>query len=196
MVDEKSQENKVISLRESWFDCPYTKGSFIHLIGGFDAAGQCVVDDSQNMIILHPDHLLSATVVADSFTCNRRAVLQDRVKATSDPSRPQVYGHILHEIFQEAMKANRWELDWLNSKIDDVLPKYMESLYTIHVEPSEATEYLASKMPALKAWASLFVRSRPTVSTLFCTSLSAISMADLILRVTLSWKTDTGPTPS
>lgn len=94
------------------------------------------------------------------------------------------------------MKANRWELDWLNSKIDDVLPKYMESLYTIHVEPSEATEYLASKMPALKAWASLFVRSRPTVSTLFCTSLSAISMADLILRVTLSWKTDTGPTPS
>ncbi|KAK2755903.1 Tripartite DNA replication factor [Arachnomyces sp. PD_36] len=162
VLDEKTQENRVISLRESWFDCPYTKGSFIHLIGGFDAAGQCVVDDSRNMVILHPDHLLSATVVADSFTCNRRAVLQDRVKATSDPSRPQVYGHILHEIFQEAMKANRWDLKWLNSTIEVVLGKYVESLYTIHVGMEEATEYLTSKMPALKAWADLFVRSRPT----------------------------------
>lgn len=165
MLDEKSQENKVISLRESWLDCPYTKGSFIHLIGGFDTAGQCVVDDKQNMIILHPDHLLSATVVADSFTCPRRAVLQDRVKATSDPNRPQVYGHILHEIFQEAMKANRWDLDWLNSTIETVLPKYLESLYLIHVEIPEATEHLTSKMPMLKEWADSFVRSRPTVST-------------------------------
>jgi DNA replication ATP-dependent helicase Dna2 len=163
--DEKTEENKVISLRESWFDCTYTKGSYIHLIGGFDTAGQCVVDDNENMVILHPDHLLSATVVADSFTCNRRAVLQDRVKATSEPSRPQVYGHILHEIFQEAMKANRWELDWLSSMIQTVLAKYVESLYTIHVDFPEATEYLTSKMPALQAWADLFVRAKPMVSS-------------------------------
>ena len=80
--DEKNRLLKLILLRQSWFDSRCTKGSYVHLLGDFDRTGQCIVDDANNMIILHPDHLISATVVADSFTCTRRAVLQDRVKAT------------------------------------------------------------------------------------------------------------------
>ncbi|WEW61569.1 DNA replication endonuclease-helicase Dna2 [Emydomyces testavorans] len=160
--EERTKKNRAIALRESWFDTPCKKGFYIHLVGDFDAAGQCIVDDANNMIILHPDHLISATVVADSFSCQRRAVLQDRIKATSDASKPQVYGHILHEVFQEAMKANRWELDWLKSLIETTLPKYLEQLYQIHMEPSEAAEYLQTKMPALRAWAEVFIHNQPT----------------------------------
>jgi DNA replication ATP-dependent helicase Dna2 len=115
------------------------------------------------MIILHPDHLISVTVVADSFTCQRRAVLQDRVKATNDATKPQVYGHVLHEIFQEAMKANRWDSDWLNILIKKILIRYVESLYEIHVELSEAADYLMDKMTALRAWVELFLRVKPSV---------------------------------
>ena len=121
------------------------------------------MDNTNNMIILHPDHLISVTVVADSFTCQRRAVLQDRVKATSDASKPQVYGHVLHEIFQEAMKANCWDLDWLNVLIKRILVRYVESLYEIHVELSEAEDYLMDKMTVLKSWAELFLRLNPSV---------------------------------
>ncbi|EEH08040.1 conserved hypothetical protein [Histoplasma capsulatum G186AR] len=160
--EEKTNNNRAISLRESWYDTPCAKGSYIHLIGSFDLMGQCVVDNSENLIILHPDHLISATVVADSFTCPRRAVLQDRVKATSEANKPQVYGHILHEIFQAAASANRWDLNWLREVISSTLEHYVESLYEIQVEFSEATEYLMSKMPALQAWAETFMRSHPT----------------------------------
>lgn len=161
--DEKTKQKKSITLRESWFDSPCVKGSYIHLIGNFNRAGQCVVDDSNNMIILHPDYLISVTVLADSFTCQRRAVLQDRVKATSDASKPQVYGHILHEIFQEAMKANRWDSGWLNIVIKRILVRYVESLYEIHVELSEAADDLMAKMTALSAWGELFLRFKPSV---------------------------------
>lgn len=153
-------------LRDSWFDTPCAKGYYIHLIGDFDTVGQCIVDDANNMIILHPDHLISATVVADSFSCQRRAVLQDRVKATGGASKPQVYGHMLHEIFQEALKANRWDLNWLRDLIGRILPKYLESLYEIQMEPSEAASYLQTKMPALRDWAMSFLRNQPTVSVL------------------------------
>lgn len=122
-----------------------------------------MVDDANHMIILHPDHLISATVVADSFICSRRAVLQDRVKATSEASKPQVYGHILHEVFQEAMKANQWDLEWLQATTETILKSYIESLYEIHVEVAEAVDYLMSKMPELKAWAEVFVASKPSV---------------------------------
>ena len=150
-------------LRQSWFDSPCTPGSFVHIIGDFDNAGQCIIDDANNMLILHPDHLISATVVADSFSCTRRAVLQDRVKATNESNEPQVYGHILHEIFQEAMKANRWDSDWLAMTIEAIASRYLETLFEINVEMAKAIEYLKSKMPELQVWAELFVTARPKV---------------------------------
>ncbi|TPX20400.1 Tripartite DNA replication factor [Coccidioides immitis] len=159
--EERTKQNRAITLRESWFDMPCKKGFYLHLIGEFDTTGQCIVDDANNMIILHPDYLISATVVADSFTCQRRAVLQDRIKATSEASKPQVYGHILHEIFQEAMQANRWDFGCLRGLIDETLPKYLESLYEIQVDVPEAKAYLQAKIPALKAWAEVFLRCRP-----------------------------------
>jgi DNA replication ATP-dependent helicase Dna2 len=115
------------------------------------------------MLILHPDHLVSSTVVADSFGCIRRAVLQDRVKATSDSSAPLVYGTILHEIFQAAMLANRWDTEWLSDLIENIARRHLEYLYTIKLQVPQAVEYLQSKMGELQAWAEVFVSSQPKV---------------------------------
>lgn len=115
------------------------------------------------MLILHPDHLISSTVVADSFSCIRRAVLQDRVKATNDTSEPLVYGTILHEIFQAAIMANQWNSEWLATAIHDIASRHMEELYIIRVQVSKAVEYLSAKMPELQAWAELFVSSKVNV---------------------------------
>ena len=135
------------------------------------------------MLILHPDHLISSTVVADSFGCTRRAVLQDRVKATSAASPPQIYGHILHEIFQEAMKANRWDSEWLNQLIERVVQRFLESIYEIKLEVAEAIRHLKSKMPELQAWAQLFVSAKPKVSD---AGTETISTTDCGSRVPLS----------
>ncbi|KAL9604493.1 MAG: hypothetical protein Q9219_000458 [cf. Caloplaca sp. 3 TL-2023] len=158
---EKLKTTKVITLRQSWVRSPCHPGSYVHLVGNFDNAGQCVVDDKQNMIILHPDHLVSATVVGDSFSCTRRAVLQDRIKSTNDSSEAQVYGHILHEIFQEAMKANRWDDDWLHTTIENIVSHYLESLFEINVDPIKAVHQLKSKTAALQSWAEIFVSTKP-----------------------------------
>ena len=109
------------------------------------------------MVIVHPDHLISATVIGDAITCLRRAVLQDRIKATSPPQKPQVYGHILHEMFGEAMKLNRWDWETFRKIIDQILPTYLESLYEVGVSLSEATDHLMSKTSSMRAWAELFV---------------------------------------
>lgn len=117
------------------------------------------------MLILHPDQLISATVVADSFGCMRRAVLQDRVKATSEASPPLVYGTMLHEIFQEALLANKWDLPFLSKVIDRIAEKHVEDLYTIKIGMASAKEHLQSKMIELSYWAKSFVSSKPNVST-------------------------------
>jgi DNA replication ATP-dependent helicase Dna2 len=154
---------KTVVLRGIWFDTPATTNAFVHIIGKFQRNGQCIIDDNNNLLILHPDHLVSSTVVADSFGCVRRAVLQDRVKATSDSSAPLVYGTILHEIFQAAMLANRWDTEWLTELIENTATRHLEDLYTIKLQVSQAVEYLQSKMGELQAWAELFVSSKPNV---------------------------------
>lgn len=155
--DERTQNRYIVCLRQSWYDTRCTKGAYVHIIGDFDRCGQCIVDDENNMIILHPDHLISATVVGDSFTCTRRAALQDRVKATSRATAPSVYGQIIHEMFGEALRLNEWSRDTFAGIVQKLLPMYLESLYEIGVTVADAREYLLGKTPELIGWAHVFV---------------------------------------
>lgn len=157
---EKTKELKTIHLRGGWIETPVAEKAFVHIIGTF-VHNKVIIDDEHNMIILHPDHLLSSTVVADSFSCTRRAVLQDRVKATSELSAPLVYGTILHEIFQSSMIANRWDTKWLHDQIDKICQQHVEDLYIIDVHIPQAVEHLRSKMNELKSWANVFVSAKP-----------------------------------
>lgn len=159
--EEKTKLFKAIHLRQAWFDTPCTTGSFVHVIGEFTSTGQCVVDDHNNMLILHPDHLISSTVVADSFGCLRRAVLQDRVKATSSANAPMLYGTLLHELFQEAIKVNNWDTTFLLDTITKLMPMHLETILEINSTCEAVKEHMSSKLPELQAWAKLFVCVKP-----------------------------------
>lgn len=158
---DRTKAMKTVHLRGDWVETSASPKSYVHIIGDFQSSGQCIIDNSQNILILHPDQLISATVVADSFTCMRRAVLQDRVKATSDKTPPLVYGTLLHEIFQEALMANNWTSEFLDAVICRITEKHVEDLYIIRVTISDARNHLQSKMPELTAWAKTFVSAFP-----------------------------------
>lgn len=134
----------------------------MHVVGDFTSTGQCVVDNAHNLLILHPDHLVSATTVADSFSCLRKAVLNIRVKATSDASPATLYGHMLHKLFQEAMKANAWDRKSLEAMVVKMMPQYFETMAEIGLNENQVKDHMKSKFGELKTWASVFVRSRPT----------------------------------
>ncbi|KAK4190796.1 hypothetical protein QBC35DRAFT_55206 [Podospora australis] len=158
---ERTKTIKTVHLRGDWQDTQVSPKAFVHIIGEFEPSGRCVIDNNHNLIILHPDQLISSTVVADSFTCMRRAVLQDRVKATSEATPALVYGTILHEVFQAALMVNNWELAYLASIIDKTLAKHIEDINVIKVSPDDARTHLLSKMPELRSWAQAFVSPVP-----------------------------------
>lgn len=163
-MEDTTKANVTVHLRGDWIETPVSTKAFVHIIGDFEHSGRCIIDNSQNMLILHPDQLISSTVVADSFSCTRRAVLQDRVKATSEASPPLVYGTMLHEIFQEALMANKWSSEFLTALVDKNIGRHIEDLYTIKVSLGEAREHLLSKMREMRSWAEAFVSNFPKVS--------------------------------
>ncbi|KAL2266131.1 hypothetical protein VTJ83DRAFT_5483 [Remersonia thermophila] len=158
---ERTKIMRTVHLRGDWVDTPASSKAYVHVIGEFEPCGRCVIDNSRNILILHPDQLVSSTVVADSFTCMRRAVLQDRVKAASEATPPLVYGTILHEVFQEALMANRWDTAFLGSVVNRTLRKHIEDLYIIRETLEKAQAHVMSKMPELTSWAQAFVAATP-----------------------------------
>ena len=168
---EQTKSFRVVLLRQLWADTPCSPGACVHVVGEFDHRGQCIIDNAQNLLILHPDHLISATVVGDSFTCIRKAVLQDRVKATSEANQSIVYGHILHEIFQEALRANQWDDDFMTELIQRVATKHLEALFEVNIEHPIAVEQLKARAVDLQAWAEIFVAAKPKVCSIQLTNL-------------------------
>jgi DNA replication ATP-dependent helicase/nuclease Dna2 len=158
---EKSSTLRTAILRQAWVGSPCTVDSFVHIIGTFNAQGTCIIDNDANMLILHPDHLVSATVVADSFGCVRRAVLQDRVKATSHANPPMLYGNLLHEIFQEALTQNKWDLLTLKTILMAILPRHFATLAEIGLNINQVREYLTPRLQEMSAWSERFVRKNP-----------------------------------
>ncbi|KAK4099418.1 DNA replication factor Dna2 [Parathielavia hyrcaniae] len=158
---ERTDALKTVHLRGDWYDTQASQKAYVHIIGDFEPSGRCIIDNNHNILILHPDQLISSTVVADSFTCMRRAVLQDRVKATSQATEPLVYGTVLHEVFQEAMMENNWDLGFLGAVISRTLRKHLEDLYVIKVSLEDAQSRVLSKMPELRNWAQAFVAASP-----------------------------------
>src|ERR1700744_1521339 len=161
--DEASSAMRTVVLREIWLETPCAPKTFVHIIGNFDFNGVFVLDNASDMIILHPDPLVSATVVADSFGCIRRAVLQDRVRASGQASAPMFYGNLLHELFQEAMKRNTWDFDELEAIMMDILPRHYDSIVELGINLNQVREYVAPKLAEMGRWAQRFVQSSLTV---------------------------------
>lgn len=177
--DQMTSNLVAITLRGSWAHTPVTKGDTVHVAyvscvsdpakRANEPPGQVMVDDEATspFLLVHPDHMLSATTVADSFDCIRKAVLQDRIKATSESAKPLVYGKILHEVFQKALSTNQWDQAFLAELVERTVQAHIEGLWELGMRDTVlAIEEVKAKMGELGAWAHTFVAEQPSDQSL------------------------------
>lgn len=108
-----------LHLRGTWYYTDFHPGDVVHLCslsGEYmtDAAALPVVLDSSPpvgsdanddlLLVIHPDDLLSPTLVSESVTCPRLAVLQSRLGSTRLGAKPAVIGTLRHELFQRCLR--------------------------------------------------------------------------------------------
>lgn len=61
--DRVHNRNKPITLRQACIEAHCAPGCYVHVVGRFNKPGQIAVDHTENLVIVHPDHLISATVL-------------------------------------------------------------------------------------------------------------------------------------
>jgi CRISPR/Cas system-associated exonuclease Cas4 (RecB family) len=137
-------------------------GDLIHVICPNPREKIIVVDNEQNLLIIHPDTLISSTAVSDSFICVRRAVLRDRIRDTADYNEALVHGEILHKLFQSLIPGGDFSFDHVRAEMRRIVMASVEELYAIDQSEEKVLLILERYIPGMQAWAATYLTAEPT----------------------------------
>ncbi|XP_050237570.1 DNA replication ATP-dependent helicase/nuclease JHS1 isoform X2 [Mercurialis annua] len=159
LLNEQSGEERSVYLREEWYYSAISPGDTINVIGKFDDQGKLEVDHDNNLLIVHPDILISGTRVAGSFSCPRRTVLDERIKS-DEHSDAALIGTLLHQLFQSGLMHESPTTKFLEGYARTVLQKNIESLYACGVTEDDMLKTLIEAIPKILNWITLFKDSQ------------------------------------
>ncbi|KAJ8097793.1 DNA replication factor Dna2-domain-containing protein [Lipomyces tetrasporus] len=159
--DEQLNCSVIVILRDDWINSTVDILDYINVIGDFDSTGQCVIDNKNGILIVHPDSLVSSTIVAEYFYCARKSILAYRIKSPTDVNRSTVYGTIIHELFQECMSKSNFTIEHMDNVLEEILPRHIEKLFFLDEPLPAAREHVREKFDIIQRWAANFVSLRP-----------------------------------
>ncbi|QEU58463.1 Dna2 [Kluyveromyces lactis] len=112
-------------LRDPWIRFRYEQGMIIHLIEGDHFPNKRLLSndkdpktglENDNLLIVYPDVLLSATTIGTAMDCERRAVLSSKFNEPGEYSLAAVLGNIIHALVQEVLRLKLLEPNQFLSK--------------------------------------------------------------------------------
>ncbi|ONK72257.1 uncharacterized protein A4U43_C04F17470 [Asparagus officinalis] len=190
LLNETSGQERVLHLCNEWFYSLIGPGDTINVIGEFDNQGKCVIDHDNNLLIIHPDILVSGTRVASSFNCPRRAVLDERLKC-SEHSVAALIGTLLHQIFQAGLVKDSPTRHFLEEYAGTVLHNSIENLYACGASETDVYSTLTEAIPKILNWLRYFKAQEElngaTVDFGQCEGQKSIHVSEVIDIEEMAW---------
>ncbi|CAO3672650.1 unnamed protein product [Umbelopsis ramanniana] len=162
LLEETDNTEHRVKLRDDWIHSAIVCGDLIHVICPNPREKTIVVDNKQNLLIIHPDTLISSTAVSDSFICVRRAVLRDRIRDTADYNEALVHGEIMHKVFQSLIPSGDFSLGRVKAEMRRIVMASVEELYAIDQSEEKVLLILERYIPGMQAWAATYLTAEPT----------------------------------
>jgi hypothetical protein len=182
----KGQGQGVVRLRDSWRNTFVAEGNtmcnkklklgtVLNVIGSFDCQGECIIDIENNFLVVNPDVLVSATTVADSLHCARKAVLKHQLSATSivltESEKPMLVGNILHQLLQTSMRTNAFSIRQLHKTSAAIFKSYAKALAFSEIDEFSVRSEVHSYFPKIVEWAEKYFSGKVTFVINFSTKL-------------------------
>ena len=136
-LDSKGSTVPVI-LRNPWVYLEIYEGDVIHIIEGKNYANKRLLSqdkdpitqaENDNILILHPDILLSATTLGTSTKCLRCSIIDNLFQdIRNEQSISMTIGNIIHELLQDAFRFKLSQqsisIDFFTERLDELLDVY------------------------------------------------------------------------
>ncbi|GJJ13038.1 hypothetical protein Clacol_007287 [Clathrus columnatus] len=100
------------------------------------ATSTITIDSKTNLLILHPDLLLSATTISNAPSCTRRPLISlmlasnapapsnsvtTEAPVRTSPGESVVWGNFLHEVMQKCLASGKWDNQSIEDNVDEVV---------------------------------------------------------------------------
>jgi DNA replication ATP-dependent helicase Dna2 len=160
----------VIHLRGEWYHTRVHEGDTIHvcsLAGDFrtdEGALPLLLhtcpppgsDSDDLVLIVHPDMLLTPTVISETIGCTRRAVLKTRLGSTGLRSKSALFGTMRHDLFEETMRNQEFSMQSMSLYIANIVKRNAEGLVCCGISSDEAENELRKVVPQLQHFANKY----------------------------------------
>ncbi|PVU92242.1 hypothetical protein BB559_003774, partial [Furculomyces boomerangus] len=126
---------------------------------------------TKRVLILHPDVLVSATMLSGALVCNRRAFLKEKFKSRviedfkEDGARENAHsetlilvGNLVHELFQWAALNNAWTFEQLELAIEKVVYDHIVDIWNIKSDIDSVKNLLIEKSKSIVDWGRAHMR--------------------------------------
>lgn len=118
------------------------------------------IGDAHGFLVVYPETLLSATLVADSISCSRRAVLSSRVQAAAQDNKPSaslICGSVVHEVVERSLLAQQYDLAHLCGLVPEEIRKSLVDIYCADSDEAAILAQVHKLLQGFPDWAHRFI---------------------------------------
>lgn len=165
---------KVCSLRLCLHSSSHSfTGDIVNAIGEFTVLGESsssltssiAISSKNNLLILHPDVLITATALSNAPQCRRKPLITSLVRSSTDYTPSLVWGNMLHSVLQACLVADRWDEIWVDDKIDEIVRGGLSDLVRINTNVDQAKREVKARAKGLHAFSEKYMASSPKVTS-------------------------------
>jgi DNA replication ATP-dependent helicase Dna2 len=146
-------------------------GDIINVIGEFvplqesssSLTSSITINLKSNLLILHPDILLTATALSNGPQCLRKPLLSSMVRASGDVTPALVWGNMLHTAMQSCLSSGKWDEQSINGYIDEVIQNGLSDLFQLNMTVSDAQRELKARANGIRTFAERYISPTPKV---------------------------------
>ncbi|KAK2182354.1 hypothetical protein NP493_357g00002 [Ridgeia piscesae] len=159
---------KTVVLQGFWIDTHVVTGDVVNVLGKFDQDDICKVTNTQNMIVVNPDLLISGTVVVSGVFCMRKSVLNEKFKGCEGRNIYMLYGSIIHSVFQKVLQKKAFSETAMKEVAEEILTqsKFLHEMYGQAVTENSLMEEIEKYLPPLRRYVETYVSSSQSNSSL------------------------------
>ena len=81
-TDSAVKRTRECTLMGTWIDTTVRKGDIVNVLGLDETKSDWVINDLNGLLVINPDLLISGTSIVSTLFCMRKAVLNERFKAS------------------------------------------------------------------------------------------------------------------
>ncbi|KAI0262628.1 Dna2-domain-containing protein [Gloeopeniophorella convolvens] len=164
-LTEPEAQSVSILLRDDWLFTDIHEGDILNIVGTFEtlANGQrsITLTNLENLLVHHPDILLTPSLLASAPNCQRRPLVTALVRAPSPPSPALVYGTVLHDVLQTCLREKRWDAHWIEERVEEALSSTLGSLVRAGVTLSTAKDEILRRAAGVETFGSRYIGDEP-----------------------------------